>query len=95
MDKRVTEIREILKEFVKYQKGEALRKELHQIALDSYKPKYSPEVYLNFMNRHECSFTINGAQSTNHPYYFTMFSVVSQHVQGDCVQECLDKAIGN
>jgi ferredoxin len=84
--------RERLREFVPYEEGKFIREKLHREALKNYKPKY-PELYLQYMNANECSFDVNGAQCQNHPYYLTLFSVASQHVMGDCVEECLDKAI--
>lgn len=90
---RTEQIRNKLTKFIDYDEGKVLRNELHEYAKKSYVRKFSSDQYLKFMNANECDFTINGAQSTNHPYYFTLFTVVSQHVMGDCVEECLDKAI--
>ena len=85
-------MREKLKSFVVYEEGEKIRKALHEKAKAEYKPKY-PSEYLEFMNANSCTFNVNHAQSENHPYYFTLFTVKSQRVMGDCVEECLDKAI--
>jgi hypothetical protein len=86
-------LREKLKEFISYDKGKAIREKLHRFAKKNYVPKHSPSEYLKFMNANECDFTINHPQSVNHPWYFCLFTVVSQHVYGDCVEECLDNAM--
>lgn len=90
---RKLEIREKLSEFVSYAEGESLREELEIMAKKDYKPKHHADFYLSFMNDHECSFKRNHPQGQNFPYVWTMFSVISQHVMGDCIQECLDNAI--
>ena len=59
----------------------------------NYVPKHAPSVYFGYMNRHACSFGRNHPQSQNHPYVWTMFSVPSQHVMGDCIEECLDNVL--
>ena len=69
-----------------------IRKKLHDHAVRNYQPKYRG-LYMSFMNEYAHDFRVNGAQETNYPYYYTLFTVVSQHVMGDCVEECLDKAI--
>ena len=86
-------IREQLKQHVVYQKGLDIRKQLKQYAELYYTPKHSPDVYMRYLRDNECSFRIAGAQSTNHPYYWEMFSIPSQHVYGDCIEECFDNAI--
>jgi len=88
----VAEIREKLRTFVPFEAGKELRENLRHLAI-RYEPKNDYIDYLRFMNQHPCNFDVNHPQSMNHPYYWTMFSVVSQHVMGDCVEECLDKAI--
>ena len=88
----MNEIRERLREFIEYDEGKRIRECLHAEAINNYIPR-NAGMYLEFVNKNMCSFTINHAQSTNHPYYLTMFCEKSQHVMGDCVEECLDKAI--
>ena len=85
-------LREKLKTFIGYEEGEAIRTQLHERARKNYQPRHADK-YLSFMNENECTFDVNHAQSSNQPYYFTLFTVKSQHVMGDCVEECLDKAI--
>jgi hypothetical protein len=78
---------------IDYHEAERIRKQLHQHALQNYEPKHDAKTYFDFMNENECSFDINSPGDTNDPYYFCLFTEVSQHVSGDCVEECLDKAI--
>ena len=84
--------REKLRSFVSYAEGEAIREKLNDYARETYKPQF-PDQYLTFMNDHLCDFTRNHPQSQNHPFVLTLFTAASQHVMGDCVEECLDKAI--
>lgn len=84
--------RKLLKEFIDYNAGKIIREDLHQEAKINYVPRHSDR-YLEFMNVHECSFKKNHPQEVNSPYFFTLFTVVSQHVRGDTIEECLDKAI--
>ena len=86
-------MREKLKSFISYDAGKKIRKELHEIAKRDYVPQNKPEEYLKFMNDNECTFRINHPQSKNDPWYFCLFTVKSQHVLGDCVEECLDRAM--
>lgn len=87
------EIREKLSSFIEYEEGQDLRNRLKIMAVVTYIPKFDLEAYLHYMNSFPCSFDELHPQDTNHPYYWSMFSVPSQHVYGDCVEECLDKAI--
>lgn len=86
-------IRKELKEFVSATHGKKLRKQLKLIAKIEYQPLHTNKEYMTFLNSNECAFKVNGYQSTNHPYYWQMFSVKSQHVLGDSVEQCLDKAM--
>jgi hypothetical protein len=85
-------IRKQLSNFVSYEDGQKLRQQLEEHSRNTYIPRH-PDKYLQFMNKYECCFKRNPAQSQNHPYVWTMFSVPSQHVMGDCTEECLDKAM--
>ena len=85
-------LRAKLMDFLPYDKGEEIRAKIHGYSKANYKPIHKSK-YLEFMNDNECTFDINHPQCENHPYYFTLFTVKSQHVMGDCVEECLDKAI--
>ena len=85
-------IRVELTDFIEHSKGLKIRLEMHEYAKANYIPIHIGK-YLKFMNDNICSFSINGAQESNHPYYLTLFTERSQHVMGDCVEECLDKAI--
>lgn len=86
-------IRNELKEFVSYSHGKKLRKRLKLIASLEYESLHTNKEYMTFLNENPCTFTMNGYQNTSHPYYWKMFCVESQHVMGDCIEECLDKAM--
>jgi hypothetical protein len=89
----IDKIRESLKSFVVYEQAEPMRESLHNWAKLHYKPKNTPDEYMRFINRWIPDFQKVHAQCTNFPYYLSMFTTVSQRVYGDCVEECLDKAI--
>ena len=91
----VDEIRVRLRQFVTAEEGTKLRKQLNDHARCNYLHKNYLENYLNFLNENECTLDIIHPQSTNHPYYWGMFCIKSQWVYGDCIEECLDKAIGD
>jgi hypothetical protein len=92
-EEKIEEIRGRLKSFVNYEEGKALRKELKKYADENYKPKYSSNEHLKFLNNFSCYFKESHPQSSNYPYYMTMFSVPTQMIMGDNVYQLLDKAI--
>lgn len=80
--------------FVTAEEGEALRAQRLKSALANYKPKHTPQEYLEFMNARSCAdFKKNHSQDMNWPQVFTLFTIPSQHVRGDCIEECLDIAM--
>jgi hypothetical protein len=85
-------LREKLRIFVTFEEGMAIRSQLAAHARETYVPDY-PEKYLEFMNENICSFSENSPQDQNHPYVLSMFTIASQWVQGDCVEQCLDSAM--
>ena len=85
--------RKKLTKFISYEEGQAIREQLHENALKEYKPTNSLSEYAEFMNKNDCTFATQQPQSRNHPWYFGLFSVVSQWVYGDCIEECLDRAM--
>jgi hypothetical protein len=86
-------LRELLKEDIGYNTGEAIRTLLHKLAIQYYEPAHSDTAYMNFIEMNPCDISMCHAQCQNRPYYFTLFTVASQHVNGDCLRECLDEAI--
>ena len=76
-----------------YEEGEAIRAKLATYAKKNYVPKHGASDYLRYQNQHECDFEKIHPQDENYPYVWTMFSVPSQHVRGDCIEECLDQAL--
>lgn len=83
----------ILKSYVQYDIAASIKEALHEYAKMFYVRKNSASTYLDFMSRNVCTFDKVHPQSTNYQDYFSMFSVVSQRIYGDCIEECLDKAI--
>lgn len=61
----------------------------------TYRPRYPVRTYLEFMRREIGCFSItaNHPQDVNRPEAYTLFTVASQHVAGDSLEELLDKAI--
>jgi hypothetical protein len=92
-DEEIEALREQLKSFLPHEDAEKVRAKIKQLAEQKYVAQYPAFSHMQFLNRHESSFTVNHAQSVNHPYYWTMFSVISQHVQGDTIEECIDQAL--
>ena len=90
---RIQEIRDILTEFVEYDKGQSLREELKEIADKTYEQKYSSEEQVNFLSRHSASIRVVHSQDNNHPYYLEMFCVLTQHIHADNIAQLLDKGI--
>lgn len=82
-----------LVDFVSYAEGEEIRSSLKKHADEHYVRQHTAEEYMTFINGNACTFHIQHAQSQNFPYFWGMFTVISQHVYGDCVEECLDKAM--
>jgi hypothetical protein len=79
--------------FVTSYTGTRLRTQLAMMAEENYVAQHAPQEYLAFLGRHEGKFKKVGPQETNFPYVWQFFSCVSQHVYGDCIEECLDKAM--
>jgi hypothetical protein len=87
------ELRQKLTEFVSYDEGVRIRKQLRALAIENYKQKYTDAEHIGFINRNRISTTVQHAQSTNHPYYYGMFSICTQHIMADTMQQLLDKAL--
>jgi hypothetical protein len=60
---------------------------------EKYTPKHKPQEYIDFMNKNICSFKACNNSAYKEPKRLKMFSIVSQHVRGNCVEECLDGAM--
>ena len=59
---------------------------------ESASPKRSAGDYLEWMNQHIPEFTDNQRHTPNNGARLCMFTVASQHVYGDSVEECIDNA---
>jgi len=86
-------MREPLKAFITYESSDKILKEIKAHAEKHYKQKHTDKQYLIFMNKNECTFDKRSGQCQNYPYPWGLFTIPSQHVQGDCIEECLDKAM--
>ena len=93
MNAEMEAMRDKLREHINYDEGGRIRATLKAYAETNYIRQHTQAEYLSFMNQHECTFHVQGNQDSNDPYYWGLFTVISQHVEGDCVEECLDKAI--
>ena len=63
------------------------------MAIENYKQKYTDAEHLGFIKRNRISTTVQHAQSTNHPYYYGMFSACTQHIIADTMEQLFDKAL--
>lgn len=92
---RANEIVEILSNqsgssFLEYDKALELQNELKQI-YKVYAPFYESSFYLNFLkDKEDFSFETNSPQSCNHPFVYTLFTVETQHIQGNSLEHCID-----
>jgi len=87
------ELRKKLKEFVTYDEGKKIRKQIRAWAIENYKQRYTDSEHMGFIKRHTVSTEVLHEQSTNHPYYYGMFSVCTQHIMADTIEELFDKAL--
>ncbi len=74
-------------------KSKKKRKALKRRATKGYKALHKPSEYLKFMNQYECTLTRLYKGGIDHPYCWGLFTVKSQQITGDCVEECLDIAM--
>jgi len=91
-DLSVEDIREILSGPVDFKRGRMLRRRLGELAAN-YRPRRTPSDYLEWMNKNHVRVNEVGPQQRNFPYKLCMFTVASQHVYGDSLEQCLDKAM--
>ncbi|MFB3056078.1 MAG: hypothetical protein ACE1ZQ_02810 [Ignavibacteriaceae bacterium] len=91
--KEIEQLRDQLTEFIPYDDGKEIRKQIRDWAILNYKQKYSDNHHMDFAKRNMISTEVVHPQSTNHPYYYQMFSVVTQHIYADTIEELYDNAI--
>lgn len=87
------ELRKKLKVFVPYEDCKKIRKQIRALAIKTYKQRYSDTEHMGFIKKHEISVKVVGFQQSNFPYYYEMFSVITQHIYADTIEELFDKAI--
>lgn len=90
MKDEINELRKKLTEFIEYKEAVRIRNRIRLLAIDSYIPKYTDSEYIGFLKRHTVTTTVNHPQSTNHPHYYAMFSVCTQHIYADTIEELFD-----
>ena len=80
--------------FVTYAEGVA-RQEQWKREAERYVPYHSPEEHARFLRANlSCiKFEAVHPQSENYRAAYCLFTVQSQHVYGNCMEELLDKAI--
>jgi len=80
--------------FITPVQGRKMRTKRKAYAEKNYIAKHTDAEYIKFMESQVViSFVRNHDQDQNHNEVHSLFTIVSQHVYGDCIQECLDKAI--
>jgi len=89
----IEELRRKLTEFVSYEDGVKIRKHIRNLTIKNYKQKYTNSEHLGFIKRHRIVTTVQHAQSTNHPYYYGMFSECTQHIMADTMEQLFDRAL--
>ncbi|QRE00239.1 hypothetical protein [Burkholderia phage BCSR5] len=91
---RICEIRtSLLATSLPYETARLLRKELSELQEKHYVPLHTAAQYLEFLSTHEVTTKRINVQDTNRPYVWCLFNIACQHVYGDTVKECLDKAM--
>lgn len=75
-----------------YEEGERVRAERQA---RPYERQRSPEEYLKWISEHAREFHLTRVhpQDQNREQALCLFTVASQHVWGDSVEECIDNAI--
>ena len=83
----------MMSKYIAYKEGLAMRRMRHENAIANYIPKHTDAEYMRFLGGNEAMTKTVRPQNTNHHQYLGLFTVASQHVYGDCLRECLDKAM--
>jgi pimeloyl-CoA synthetase len=88
-------LRKELIEFIDYDKGKEVRKTIRDYQIKTYKQKYTDSDHMDFIKRNAngLSIKVQHPQSGNHPYYYGLFTIITQHIMADTVEELYDKAI--
>ena len=92
-DNHALEVRDQIREFTTIKRGEAIRKLLNKYTRATYNHQHTPEEYMHWMNENDVSVERCHGQASHRPYFMCLFSVASQHVYGDSMEQCLDKAM--
>lgn len=89
----IEQLRSKLLNHVSVDDGIKIRKQLRGFSIRNYNQKYTDTEHLEFIKRNVISTDIHHPQSSNHPYYYGMFSVCTQHIMADSIEELFDSAI--
>ena len=87
------ELRKKLNGFIEYDEAVIVRKQIRAWAISNYRQRYHNKAQMGFIKRHEISTEAVHPQSSNHLYYYQMFSVITQHIYADTIEELFDKAL--
>lgn len=83
--------------YISPEEGKIIRNAQYERALSEYVPKHTADEYMEFIERNSNGFDIhhNGGQAAgdNFPKFQSLFTGLSQWVQGNCLTECLDSAM--
>lgn len=83
-----------MSDFVTLEEGKSLRAHRRDLAATNYVPQHSPTEYLRWMEANTpFQLTLVHAQDRNHEEVFSVFTSASQYVYGDCIEECIDRAM--
>ena len=88
-------LREKLREHVPYEEAVRIRKQLRAFAIENYQQINTDSEHMDFIKRHAYHLSIeqNAVQEVNHTYYYGLFTIITQHIQADTIEELFDKAI--
>lgn len=79
---------------IDYQEGVRLRAARAEKAGRRYRPLHTPEQYLEFIRSQLVHFLTRQLHpQADAPEAYGLFTLVSQHVRGDCLEELLDNAM--
>jgi hypothetical protein len=96
---RIIEISNTLRnwhaQFYSAAQGEKLRRELERLTKETYQQKYGQADYFDFIRRYGEGLSIDrcGDQDSNNPYEWEMFTVRTQHVYGNSMEQLFDNAL--
>ena len=76
-----------------YDEGKETRTTNHEYALLNYRQIHTDYDMINWLEDNPVNVRLIHPQNVNNPEYISLFSAASQYVYGNCMRECLDKAM--